>query len=164
VDLEPLFYIFIGQSLDHQIWHGYAFALTIYPVLVGLAVYSAERLLEKNLWSAYSLLRLKPTLVKYPPLTVYLCCLAGGFSHIFFDMLTHADMPYVIYPLAYGNPFYIGGASGIVEAAAIALSIYSVFLWLKAPKPSQPSPKSSTNCAGWTDNRVQLTMPPSQKT
>ena len=136
VDLEPLFYIFIGDPLDHQFWHGYALALTIYPLLVTLAVYAAERLLEKKLQSAYSVLRLKPTRVRYPLLNVYLCSLIGSFSHMFFDMFTHEDMPYVIYPLAHGNPFYIGQASGIVEAIAVAFAIYSVFLWLKTPKLS----------------------------
>ena len=53
VDLEPLIYIFMGQQLNHQIWHGYALALTVYPVIVGLIVYSAEHLLENRLWSAY---------------------------------------------------------------------------------------------------------------
>jgi hypothetical protein len=131
VDLESLFYVLIRQPLDHQIWHGYALALTAYPVLVGLFVYSMERLLEGNVQSAYVTLGFKPTRVKYPPLTIYLCCLVGGFSHIFLDMFTHESLPYVVFPFASGNPFYLGRASGVVEAVAIGLAVFSVFLWWK---------------------------------
>ena len=131
VDLEPLYYVLVGQPLDHQMWHGFALALTVYPVLVGLVVFSAEHLLEGNLRSAYNFLKLKPTRVKYPSLTIYLCCLAAGLSHIFLDMFTHESMPYVVFPFASGNPFYLGQASGVVEAAALGLAVSSVFLWWK---------------------------------
>lgn len=141
VDLEPLFYVVAGQPLDHQMWHGYALALTVYPILVGLFVYSLERFLERNVWSAYRTLGFKPSRVRYSPLTIYLCCLAGGFSHIFLDMFTHQSMPYVIYPLAYGNPFYLGQLSGVVEIAADALAVVSVFLWWKNAKTSHPTRK-----------------------
>ena len=137
VDLEPLYYILIGQEWDHRMWHGYALTLTVYAVLVGLAVYLAERFLERRLWSTYTVLGFKPTRVRYSPLTIYLCCLAGGFSHIFFDMFTHRFMPYVVYPLTYGNPFYLGGARGIVEVAAVALAFYSLFCWWKSWKQSR---------------------------
>jgi membrane-bound metal-dependent hydrolase YbcI (DUF457 family) len=60
--------------------------------------------------------------------------MVGGFSHVFFDMFTHESMPYVIYPLALGNPFYLGQASGIVEVTVVALTIYSVFCWSKTQK------------------------------
>jgi hypothetical protein len=46
-------------------------------------------------------------------------------------MFTHAEMPYVIYPLAYGNPFYNGFASVAVELIVIMLSVYSCILWLR---------------------------------
>jgi len=134
VDLEPLYYILIGEPLDHQIWHGFALALTVYPVLITVIVYAVERLFENKLWSAYTALRLKPPQVQYPLLSIYLCCLFGGFSHIFFDMFTHESMPYVLYPLVFGNPFYIGQASIIVEIAVIALALYSVFCWAKTRK------------------------------
>jgi hypothetical protein len=134
VDLEPLYYFLIGETLDHRIWHGFALALTIYPVLIGLTVYFVERLFENKLWSAYNALRLKPDQVKYSLLGIYLCCLVGGFSHVFFDMFTHESMPYVIYPLVLGNPFYLGQASIIVEATVVALAIYSVFCWSKTQK------------------------------
>lgn len=134
IDLEPLYYILIGESLDHQIWHGFALALTVYPVLIAVTVYSVERLFENKLWSAYTALRIKPPQVKYSLLSIYLCCLVGGFSHIFFDMFTHESMPYVIYPVVFGNPFYIGQASIIVEVTVVALALYSVFCWSKTQK------------------------------
>jgi hypothetical protein len=134
IDLEPLYYILIGESLDHQLWHGFALALTVYPVLIAVTVYSVERLFDHKLWSTYTTLKLKPYQVKYSLLSIYLCCLFGGFSHIFFDMFTHESMPYVIYPLFFGNPFYIGQASGIVEVTVVALALYSVFCWSKTQK------------------------------
>jgi len=143
VDLESLFYIIAAQPLDHQMWHGYALALTVYPVLVGLFVYSMERFLEGNVRSAYNIIGFKPSRVRYSPLTIYLCCLAGGLSHIFLDMFTHQSMPYVIYPLAYGNPFYLGQFSSVVEIAATALAVLSIFLWLNNAKISHPKNKTA---------------------
>lgn len=134
VDLEPLYYLLIGEPLDHQIWHGFALILTVYTILLAVAVYSVERFSETRLLSAYNILRLKPPQVRYSLETIYICCLLGGFSHIFFDMFTHEHMPYVVYPLFFGNPFYLGQASGIVEAAVIALTLYSVFCWRKTAK------------------------------
>jgi hypothetical protein len=139
VDLESLVYILLGNPVDHQMWHGYAVGLTVYPILVALFVYSMERLLEGNVQSAYHILGFRTNRVKYPPLTIYLCCLAGAFSHLFFDMFTHPDLPYIIYPLRTGNPFYIGQYSGIVELVTIALAAVSIFLWWKNAKtPKHP--------------------------
>jgi hypothetical protein len=132
IDLEPLYYLLVGEILDHRIWHGFALALTAYPILVAIGVYITERLFKEKLWTAYNILRLKPKQVQYPLLTVYLCSLLGGFTHIFFDMFTHKDMPYVIYPFAYGNPFYMGNASIIVEIIVILLAAYSLLHWIKA--------------------------------
>ena len=132
IDLEPLYYLLVGETLDHRIWHGFALALTAYPILVTIGVYITERLFKEKLWSIYNILRLKPKRVQYPLLTVYLCSLLGGFTHVFFDMFTHKDMPYVIYPLAYGNPFYMGNASIIVEIIVILLAAYSILQWIKA--------------------------------
>ena len=108
--------------------------MTIYPVLIALAVYLMEYLFENKPWSAYNALRLKPHQVKYSLLSIYLCCLVGGSSQIFFDMFTHESMPYVICPVVFGNPFYIGQASGIVEITVVALTLYSVFCWSKTQK------------------------------
>ncbi len=130
IDLEPFYYLLIGEPLDHRIWHGFALALTIYPVLTSLGVYLAEHFFKEKLWFIYNVLRLKPNKVRYSLLTVYLVSLFGGFSHIFFDMFIHESMPYVIYPLAYGNPFYVGQASIMVEITVILLAIYSCWKWL----------------------------------
>ncbi|MEM3700869.1 MAG: DUF4184 family protein [Candidatus Bathyarchaeia archaeon] len=132
IDLEPLYYLLVGEPLDHRLWHGFALAITIYPILVAMGVYVVERLFEKKLWTIYNALRLKPMQVQYPFLTAYLCSLLGGFTHVFFDMFTHKDMPYIVYPLAYGNPFYIGNASIFIEIMVIVLAGYSLLMWIKA--------------------------------
>jgi len=129
VDLEPLYYMLIGETIDHRIWHSILISLTVYPILVTLGVYLIESLFTRRLEQAYRIFKLKPDRVKYPLSGIYVCSLIGGFSHIFFDMFTHESMPYVIYPLAAGNPFYLGPASIIVEAAVILLAIYSCLLW-----------------------------------
>ena len=72
IDLEPLYYLLIGEPLDHRIWHGFALTLTIYPVLIALTVYFVEHLFENKLWSAYNTLRLKPHQVKYSLLGIYI--------------------------------------------------------------------------------------------
>jgi len=131
VDLEPLYYFLIGDPLNHKIWHGFTLALTVYPLLVTFGVFMMERFLKERLWSTYNAVRLEPVQVGYPLLSIYLCSLFGGFSHILFDMFTHEKMPYVIYPLAYGNPFYLGLASITVELAVIMLAIYSGLHWLR---------------------------------
>ena len=134
VDLEPLVLGLAGQSVDHQFWHGYALGLTVYPVFAALTVFFVERTSTGKLTSAYNFLELKQPRVQYPFLTIYLCCIAGAFSHLFIDMFTHQSMPYVIYPLATGNPFYLGQASGVVEIVAAALAIFTVLLWVKNAK------------------------------
>jgi hypothetical protein len=131
IDLEPLYCFLIGEPLDHGLWHGFALALTIYPVLISLGVFFVERLFESKLWSTYTILRLKPEKVRYSLMSVYVCSLFGGSSHVFFDMFTHESMPYVVYPLVFGNPFYLGQAAIAVEATVVALALYSVFCWLK---------------------------------
>ncbi|MDH7478201.1 MAG: DUF4184 family protein [Candidatus Bathyarchaeota archaeon] len=132
IDLEALYYLLVGELLDHRIWHGFALAVTLYPILVTIGVYFVERFFDGKLWSVYNALRLKPKQTQYPLLTVYLCSLLGGFTHVFFDMFTHKDMPYVIYPLVYGNPFYLGNAAIIIEIIVVLLSAYSLFEWIKA--------------------------------
>ena len=135
VDLEPLYYILSGEFLNHHMmWHGYALILTIYPILITFALYVVERFFEKQLLSTYTALRFKPEKVRYSLLSIYLCCLIGGFSHIFFDMFTHESLPYVVYPLVFGNPFYLGPAAVIVELIVVALALYSVYCWVKNAK------------------------------
>jgi len=131
IDLEVPYYFLLGEPLDHRIWHGFAMAFTIYPILITLGVFVVERLFEGKLWSAYDAVRLRPNQVRYPLSSIYICCLIGGVSHVFLDMFTHENMPYVLYPLINGNPFYIGNASITVEAAVILLTIYSCVNWLR---------------------------------
>jgi len=131
IDLETLYYFIIGEPLNHRILHGFALASTVYPILITVGVYLVEYVFEGRLWSTYNVLRLKPNQVRYPLLNIYLCSLTGGFSHVFLDMFTHQNMPYVIYPLTNGNPFYIGSSSIIVEVAVILLALYSCMQWLR---------------------------------
>lgn len=134
IDLEVAYYMLITEPLDHRLWHGFALALTVYPILTTLGVYAAERVFTSQLQSAYNKLRLNASQVQYPASTIYFCSLIGGFTHIFFDMFTHKDMPYVLYPIVYGNPFYLGTTAIIVEATVILLALYSCLEWLKATK------------------------------
>jgi hypothetical protein len=31
IDLEPLYYVLLGEPLDHRVWHGFTLALAITP-------------------------------------------------------------------------------------------------------------------------------------
>jgi len=134
VDLEAAYYLLIMEPLNHRLLHSFTLALTIYPILTTLGVYIAERLFTGKLQSVYNKLGLKVSHVQYPILAIYFCSLIGGFTHIFFDMFTHKDMPYVLYPIIYGNPFYLGTAAIVVELAVILLALYSCLAWLKTAK------------------------------
>ena len=134
IDLEPLYYLLLGDPLNHYIWHSYLFALVIFPPLVSLAIYFVERRFELKLSSAYDKLKLKPPQTRYSLSIIYLSCLIGGFSHMFLDMFTHQSLPYVMYPFFYGNPFYLGQARFAVEALAAGLAVYSVYCWWKMSK------------------------------
>jgi len=48
IDVEPLHYTILGEPLDHRVWHGFTLALTVYPTLVTIGVYIAERFFEKD--------------------------------------------------------------------------------------------------------------------
>jgi len=130
IDLEPLYYFLTGECLDHGIWHGFAISFTVYPVLITFGVFTMEHYFEGRLWSAYNSLRIKPNQVRYSLRRIYISSLIGGVSHVFFDMFTHENMPYVIYPLANRNLFYVGQASIVVEIAVVLLAIYSCLRWL----------------------------------
>jgi membrane-bound metal-dependent hydrolase YbcI (DUF457 family) len=134
IDLETLYYLLLGDPFNHRIWHSYFFALVVFPILITLAIYLVEHRFEKKLSSAYRVLKLKPPKTRYSLSIIYISCLIGGFSHIFFDMFTHESMPYVLYPLFYGNPFYLGEARFIVEGVVAALALYSVYCWWKTSK------------------------------
>jgi len=131
IDLEPLYYIILGEPLDHRVWHGFTLGLTIYPLLVTFGVYLAEQFLEKRLWAFYNWFKLKPVKVMYPLRNIYLLSLFGGFSHIFLDMFTHREMCWVLYPFITGNPFYAWQAFVVVEVVVVLLSLYSLICWLK---------------------------------
>ncbi|MEM3703829.1 MAG: DUF4184 family protein [Candidatus Bathyarchaeia archaeon] len=131
IDLEPLYYLLLRECPTHRVWHGFTSALTIYPILVTLGVYFLENLFGGKLWIALEKMGLDTFQVNYPILNIYLISLFGGLSHIFLDMFTHEQMSWVLYPFTYGNPFYIGEASTIVEILVILLTIYSLSCWLK---------------------------------
>jgi hypothetical protein len=131
VDLELLYYFLIGKPMSHGLWHSYLFVLTIYPVVLSLIVYVAERTIEKTIFGVYRVFRFFPKKVKYSFKTIYLCCLFGGISHIFFDMWIHENSPYVLFPFYEGNPFWIGEWEIIIYVVVALLSFYAVFLWIK---------------------------------
>ncbi|MBS7621284.1 DUF4184 family protein, partial [Candidatus Bathyarchaeota archaeon] len=131
IDLEPLYYILLGEHLDHRAWHGFTLALTIYPILVTIGVYMAEQLFENKLWAVYKRAGLNPVKAKYPLLNIYLLSLFDGFSHILLDAFTHREMLWVLFPFGNGNPFYSWQAAIIVESTVIILSVYSLWCWLK---------------------------------
>jgi len=131
LDLEMVFSFLLGGSLTHGVWHSYLFVLTVYPVAVCLFVYAVERWLEGTVSGVYRFFRFYPEKVRYPFRTIYLCCLVGGVSHVFFDMWTHEVSSYILFPLVTKNPFWIGDWSYVVFALMVLLSLYTVSLWIK---------------------------------
>jgi hypothetical protein len=131
VDLELLYYFLIGKSMSHGLWHSYFFVLTIYPVVLSLVVYVAERRLDTTISSVYRFFRFFPKKLRYSFKTIYFCCLIGGASHIFFDMWVHETSPYVLFPFYDENPFWIGEWSIIIYMIVSLLSVYTVFLWIR---------------------------------
>lgn len=130
VDLELLYSFLIGRPMDHGIWHSYLFVTTIYPVVLCLIIYVMERRFEKTIFSVYRFFRFYPSKVSYSLKAIYLSCLIGGISHIFFDMWTHENSAFVLFPFYDGNPFWADEWSVIVQGAVILLSICTVFLWI----------------------------------
>ncbi len=131
VDLELLYLLLIGNPMEHGLWHSYLFVLTIYPVVLSLIVYVAERMFNKTIFRVYRFFRFFPKKVKYSFKTIYFCCLIGGVSHIFLDVWSHEISPYVLFPFYEENPFWIGEWSIIIEVLVILLSLYTVFLWIR---------------------------------
>ncbi|MEM2104268.1 MAG: DUF4184 family protein [Candidatus Bathyarchaeia archaeon] len=131
IDIEPLYYFILGEPLDHRIWHGFTLTLTIYPILTTVGVYLVERFFEAELWAAYKWARLNPVKTTYPLRNIYLLSIFGGFSHIFFDMFTHSEMLWVLYPFANGNPFFTDTTFIIVETGVILMTLYSLRCWMK---------------------------------
>jgi len=131
VDLELLYLLLIGRPMIHGFWHSYFYVLTIYPVVLSLMVYVAERRFDKTILIVYRFFRFFPKKVRYSLKTIYFCCLIGGVSHIFFDMWVHENSSYVLFPFYEGNPFWIGEWSIIVFSLVVLLSLYTVFLWIR---------------------------------
>jgi hypothetical protein len=133
VDLELLFFFLSGRPTYHGFWHSYLFVFTIYPVVLGVVIYLMERKFERIILGIYGFFRFYPTNTRYPFKTIYSSCLVGGISHIFFDMWTHENSSYVLFPLriSSGNPFWIGDWDIIIHILVILLSLYTVFLWIK---------------------------------
>ncbi len=131
VDLNVLCRSLIGQPTGHGFWHSYLFVLTIYPVVLSLIIYVTERRFERTISGVYKFFRFFPKKVRYSFKTIYLCCLIGGVSHIFFDMLVHEISPYVLFPFYKENPFWIGEWSIIIFVLVYLLSFYTVFLWIR---------------------------------
>jgi hypothetical protein len=145
VDLELLFGLLTSNSLAHGIWHSYFFVLTIYPVFASLFVYVAESRLENTVSRIYRFFRFFPNKIRYSFKTIYLCCLIGGASHIFFDMWIHEYSPYILFPLVtQKNPFWIGQWSIIIDALVILLSLSAIFLWLRQALIHRKNPKEET--------------------
>ena len=131
VDLELLYYFLTENHMSHGLWHSYFFVLTIYPVVLGLIVYAGERKLQKTISSVYGFFRFFPRKVRYSFKAIYSSCLIGGLSHVFFDMWSHENSPYVLFPFYKENPFWIGDWSIIIYVLVGLLSIYTVFLWIR---------------------------------
>ena len=131
VDLELVYYFLVENHTSHGFWHSYFFVLTIYPVVLSLIVYVAERRFGKTIFNVYNFFRFFPKKVKYSFKTIYFSCLIGGASHIFFDMWGHEHSPYVLFPFFRENPFWIGDWNIIILVLVIFLSFYAIFLWIK---------------------------------
>jgi len=131
VDLELLYLFLTENHTNHGFWHSYFFVMTIYPVVLSLFIFVSERTLEKTIFKVYRFFRFFPKRVRYPFKTIYFCCLIGGVSHIFVDMWTHENSPYVLLPLYIKNPFWIGEWSIVIQALVILLSLCTLFLWLR---------------------------------
>jgi len=132
VDLEPLYLIIVGVVPDHQVWHSFLFATTLYLVAVSAGVWFLENRLSITIARTFSFFGLKPSNIKHSPSSILLSSLVGGTSHVFFDMFTHEEMPYVVYPLSYGNPFWLGPWAPLVGAFVVALSLYSLWIWWRS--------------------------------
>lgn len=131
IDLELLVFLLSGEPMIHAFWHSYFFVLTVYPAFLSAAIYFAERGSGKTIRSVYRFFRFFPETTSYPFKTIYISCLVGGASHIFFDMWVHQNSSWVLFPFYEGNPFWIGEWSIIVFGLVTLLSLYTVFLWIR---------------------------------
>jgi hypothetical protein len=147
IDLELLYRFLIGEPMKHGLWHSYLFVLTIYPVVLSLIVYVMEHPFGRVLSKVHRVFRFFPKRVRYPWKTIYFSCLVGGISHIFFDMWTHENSSYILFPFTDANPFWLGQWGVIIHGVVILLSIYTVLCWItRARNRSSPHAASPTGC------------------
>jgi len=150
--------------VSHGFWHSYFFVLTIYPVVLSLIVYVAEIRFEKTIFRSFRFFRFFPRKVRYSFKTIYLCCLIGGVSHIFLDMLVHENSSYVLFPFYEGNPFWIGEWSIIIHVLVSLLSLYTVFLWIRQMQVHRKTCQSTVSRSvvlktnWWADARLPKKM------
>ena len=132
LDLEPLYLILVGAVPDHQVWHSFLFVTTLYLVAVSAGVWLLENRFEGTIARTFSFFRLDASNIKRTPGAILLSTLIGGTSHVFLDMFSHEEMPYVVYPLSYGNPFWLGAWDPVAGWFAAALGLYSVWAWWRS--------------------------------
>ena len=132
VDLEIPYLNLVRAVPDHQVWHSFLFVTTLYLVAVSAGVWFLENRLSITIARTFSFFGLKHSNIKHSPGAILLSSLVGGTSHVFFDMFTHEEMPYVFYPLSYGNPFWLGAWDPVVGAFVVALSLYSLWIWWRS--------------------------------
>jgi len=134
VDLELLYLLFVGKPMYHGIWHSYFFVLTVYPAVLSLVLYLAEKRFSKKIKSIYGFFRFFPEKIRYPFGIIYFSCLVGGLSHIFFDMWVHRVSSYLLFPFSIfdaENPFWIGRYEVIVHIGVGLLSLYAIYIWIR---------------------------------
>jgi len=141
VDFELLCFLLTGRPFYHGFWHSYIFVLTVYPVMLSLIIYMAERKFDKTLLDVYRFFRFYPREVRYSFKKVYISCLIGGVSHLFFDMWVHKTSPYILFPIHTVNHFWIGEWGNLIYIPVSVLSLYSVFLWIRQMKIHQETLK-----------------------
>ncbi|MFQ5950657.1 MAG: DUF4184 family protein [Candidatus Geothermarchaeales archaeon] len=132
LDLEPLYLVLVRAVPDHQVWHSFLFVTTVYLVAVSAGVWLLENRFEGTIARTFSFFRLDASNIKRTPAVILLSILIGGTSHVFFDMFTHEEMPYVVYPLSYGNPFWLVAWDPLVGGFVVALSLYSLWIWWRS--------------------------------
>lgn len=128
IDIEPLVGFFTGNY--HWVLHSF-FGAGVFSVFIAFAVFALERGDSFVISFVYRALGLEKR--EHKLRFVLLTSVLGGTSHVLLDAFTHRSFPYVLFPFrASANPFWMGfGVGHLVQAVAILLSLYSVYLWSK---------------------------------
>jgi hypothetical protein len=99
VDVEPLYYMLIGQEPLHRFFHTYIGVTLV--MLATVAVFLLARRLARTVWlpnpGDWQALRLRP---------VMLGAAAGSYSHIVLDSVMHADI-HPLAPFSQANALYL---------------------------------------------------------